>query len=84
VLTVRTLSFSSNGDKTYAGCTRGITIFAAPWCTVKAMNEDAMKEEYYQASTLKLVADVRKHTAWLKVELPMDLLGLVRMFNNYC
>jgi hypothetical protein len=84
VLTVKTLSFSSNGDKSYARCTRGITIFAVPWRTVKAMNEDATEEEYYQASTLKLVADVRKHTAGLKVELPMDLLGLIRMFNNYC
>jgi hypothetical protein len=33
---------------------------------------------------LKLVADVCKHTAGSKVELPTDLLGLVRMFNNYC
>jgi hypothetical protein len=48
------------------------------------MNEDAAEEEYYQASTLKSVADVRKHTAGLKVELLMDLLGLIWMFNNYC
>jgi hypothetical protein len=84
VLTVKTLSFPSNGDKTYTGCTRGITIFAVPRRPVKAMNEDAMEEEYYQASTLKLVVDVRKHTAGVKVELQMDLLGLIRMFNNYC
>jgi hypothetical protein len=36
------------------------------------------------ASTLKSVADVRKHVTGSKVELPSDLLGLVRMFNNYC
>ncbi len=84
VLTVKTLSFSSNEDKTYAGCTIGITIFAVPWHTVEAMNEGAVEEEYYQASTLKLVTDVRKHTAGVKVELPTDLLGLIRMFNNYC
>ena len=28
---VKTFSFSSNGDKTYVGCTKGITIFAVPW-----------------------------------------------------
>jgi hypothetical protein len=84
VLMVKTLSFSSNGDKMYAGCTRGINIFAVLWCTVKAMNEDATEEEYYQASTLKSVADVCKHTAGLKNELLMDLLGLIRIFNNYC
>ncbi len=68
----------------YARCTRGITIFAVPWCAVKVMNEDAAEEEYYQAFTFKSVADVCKHTAGLKVELPMDLLGLIRIFNNYC
>jgi hypothetical protein len=73
VLTIKTLRFSSNGHKMYAGCTRGITIFAVPWRTVKAMNKDAVEEEYYQASTLRLVADVRKHTAGVKVELPTDL-----------
>jgi hypothetical protein len=83
VLTAKTLSFSSNGDKTYAGCARGITIFAVPWRTVEAMNEDAAEEEYYQASNLKLVVDVRKHTVGVKVDLPMDLLGLIRMFNTY-
>jgi hypothetical protein len=30
VLTVKNLSFSSNGDKTHSGCTKGITIFAMP------------------------------------------------------
>ncbi len=84
VLTVKTLSFFSNGDKTCAGCTRGITIFAVPWRTVEAMNKDAMEEEYYQASTLKLVVDVRKHTAGVKVELLTDLLGLIQKFNNCC
>jgi hypothetical protein len=48
VLTVKTLSYSSNGDKTYARCMRGITIFAVPWRMFEAMNEDAAKEEYFQ------------------------------------
>jgi hypothetical protein len=48
------------------------------------MNEDATEEEYYQASTLKSVANVCKHTTGGKVELLTDLLGLIRMFNNYC
>jgi hypothetical protein len=48
------------------------------------MNEDAAEEEYYQASMLKLFADVHKHTAGLKVELLTDLLCLIWMFNNYC
>ena len=39
VAMVKTFSFSSNGDKTYAGCTKGITIFAVPWRTAEAINE---------------------------------------------
>jgi hypothetical protein len=83
VLTVKSLCFSANGDKTHAGCTKGVTIFAVPWRSIEAMNEDAAEEEYFAASTLKSVADIRKHVTGTKVELPSTLLGLVRMFNNY-
>ncbi len=83
ILTVKLLCFSANGDKTHAGCTKGITIFTVPWRSIKAMNEDAAKEEYFEASTLKSVADIQKHVAGTKVELPTALLGLVLMFNNY-
>ncbi len=47
------------------------------------MNEDAAKEDYFAASMLKSVADIQKHVASTKVELPSDMLSLVRMFNNY-
>jgi hypothetical protein len=47
------------------------------------MNEDAAEGEYFAASMLKSVADIQKHVSNTKVELPSDMLGLVRMFNNY-
>jgi hypothetical protein len=81
---VKTFSFSSNGDKTYAGCTKGITIFAVPWRTAEAINEDLAEDEYFKAATLKLVADIRKHVTSAKVELPTSLQGMVRVINNYC
>ncbi len=84
VLTIKNLSFSSNGNKTHTGCTKGITIFAVPWQSVEAMNEDAAKEEYFEALTLKSVANIRKHISSGKVEQPTTLRGLSRMFNNYC
>jgi hypothetical protein len=31
------------------------------------MNEDAAKESYFEASTVKSVADIRKHAAGAKV-----------------
>jgi hypothetical protein len=70
VSTIKSLNFSSNGDNTYAGCMKGITIFAVPWRTAEAINEDAAKDKYFAAATLKLVADIRKHVTGAKVELP--------------
>jgi hypothetical protein len=84
IATVKTFSFSSNGDKTYAGCTKGITIFAVPWRTAEAINEDLAEDEYFEAATLKSVADIRKHVTSAKVELPTSLQGVVRVLNNYC
>jgi len=83
IVTVKSFNFSSNGDKTHAGCTKGITVFATPWRTVEAMNEDAAEETYFEAATLKSVADIRKHVTGAKVELPSTFQGLLRVFNNY-
>jgi hypothetical protein len=59
VATMKTFSFLSNGDKTYTGCTKGITIFAVPWCTANAINENLAEDKYFKAATLKLVGDIR-------------------------
>ena len=48
------------------------------------MNKEDEEEQCYNLSTLKSVADVRKHDSSGKVELPATLLGLTRLFNNYC
>ncbi len=74
---------AANGDKTHSGCTKGITPFGTPWRWVEAMNEDTAEEGYFADSTLKLLADLRKHATCAKVELPRDHLGLVRVLNNY-
>ena len=84
VQTVKTFNFSASGDKSFAGSSRGITVFAVPWRTHESMTEEAAEEECYQQSTHKTVADVRKHTAGTKVDIPSDLLGLSRLCNNYC
>jgi hypothetical protein len=84
VLTVKNLSFSANGNKTHSGCTKGITIFVVPWKTQDMMNKEEEEEQCYNLSTLKMVADVRKHISGCKVEPPSTLLGLIRLFNNYC
>ena len=55
VATVKSFNLSANGNKTYVGCTKGITIFAVPWRTVEAINEDLAEDEYFESSTLKTV-----------------------------
>jgi hypothetical protein len=77
------MNFSANCDRMHAGCTKGINPFATPWCSFKEMNEDAAKELYFEASTVKLVADIWKHAAGTKVELPNTFVGLIRVLNNY-
>ncbi len=77
VVTIKLLSFAANENKTYAGCTKGITIFGTPWRSVEAMNEDAAEEAYFDQARLKSPADIRKHATSAKVELPRCHLGLV-------
>ena len=37
---VKTLNFSANSDRTFVGCTSGITPFPVPWQTEDAVNID--------------------------------------------
>jgi hypothetical protein len=84
VATIKTFNFLSNGDKTYAGCTKGITIFVVPWHTADVINKDLAEDEYFEAAMLKSVADIKKHATSAKVELSTSLQGVVRVLNNYC
>jgi hypothetical protein len=54
------------------------------WRTVEAINEDLAEDEYFEAATLKSVADIQKHVTSAKVELPTSLQGTVQVLNNYC
>ena len=83
VATIKSLSFDAHGDKTHAGCTKGITPFGTPWRSVEAMNEDTAEEGYFDQATLKSPADIGKHATSAKVELPRTHLGMVRVLNNY-
>jgi hypothetical protein len=82
IATVKGVNFSANCNRMHTGCTKGITPFATPWCLFEEMNEDAAKEPYFEASTVKLVADIRKHVTGTKVELPTTFVGLIRVLNN--
>jgi hypothetical protein len=39
IAAAKTLNFSANNDRTFVGCTTGITPFAVPWKLADAVNE---------------------------------------------
>ena len=77
IATVKGMNFSANCNWMHAGCTKGITPFATPWRLFEEMNEDAAKELYFEASTVKSVVDIRKHAAGTEVELPNTFVSLI-------
>ena len=80
---VKTLNFSANDDRTFVGCTSGITPFAVPWRTEDAVNIDMAEERYFNKATLKLPADIKKHATGAKFEPLKTLQGLGRVLTNY-
>jgi hypothetical protein len=59
VVTVKSMNFSGDDDRTYVGCSKGITPFSVPWLLAKTVNNDLAEERYYQQLTLKSTADIR-------------------------
>ncbi len=80
---VKMLNFSANNDRTFVGCTSGVMPMAVPWCTKDAVNVDIVEERYFEESTFKSPADIRKHATGAKFEPPKTLQGLVRVLTNY-
>ncbi len=83
VKAVKTLNFSANNNRTFVGCTSGITPFAVPWRTEDAVNIDMAEERFFDEATLKLPADIKKHATGAKFEPPKTLQGLGRVLTNY-
>jgi hypothetical protein len=61
IATAKTLNFSANDDRTFVGCTTGITPFAVPWKLVDAVNEALANKQYFDGATQKSPADIKKH-----------------------
>ncbi len=77
------LNFSANNDRTFVGCTSGITPFAVPWHTEDMVNIDIAEERYFEESMFKLPVDIKKHATGAKFEPPKTLQGLGRVLTNY-
>jgi hypothetical protein len=83
VAMVKLMNFSGDDDRTYVGCSKGITPFSVPWLLAETVNNDLAEERYYQQLTLKSTADVRKRESSSRFDPPTSLLGLVRVLTNY-
>jgi hypothetical protein len=80
---VKSLNFLADDDRTFDGCAKGITLFSVSWLSAKMVNNDLAKERYYQESTLKSTADIRKQESSSWFDPPSSLQGLVRVLTNY-
>jgi hypothetical protein len=83
IAAAKTLNFSHNDDRTFMGCTSGITPFAVPWKLADAVIEALADKRYFDKATLKLPADIKKHVTSGMFEAPTSLQGLTRVLTNY-
>ncbi len=83
IVTVKLLNFLADDIWTFDGCAKGITPFSVPWMLAEMVNNDLAEERYYQESTLKSTADVRKQESSSRFNPPTSLQGLVRVLTNY-
>jgi hypothetical protein len=82
VPTVKLLNFLADDNRTFDGCAKGITPFSVLWLSADMVNSDLAKERYYQESTLKSTANVRKWESSSRFDLPTSLRGLVQVLTN--
>jgi hypothetical protein len=83
IAAAKTLNFSHNDDRTFVGCTSGITPFAVPWRSAEAINDALADDRYFNEATFKTPDDIRKHVMAGAFEAPKTLQDLTRVFNNY-
>ncbi len=83
IAVAKTLNFSANDDRTFVGCTTGITPFAVPWKLADAVNEALANKRYFDEATLKSPTDIKKHITSGTFEVPTNLQGLTCVLTNY-
>ena len=75
-------NLSATNDRTYEGCTAGVTPFAVPHLSPKMVHETEMDYQAFEGATHKTQAENRKFLAGNKLGPPKDLNELIRVLNN--
>ena len=83
VATFKSGNLSLGRDKTYEGCTAGVTVFAVPQLSQKMAQEDILEYQAFEGATHKTQADSRKHLTGQKFEPPKSVHEVIRVLNNY-
>ena len=82
-LTFKSGNFSAGNDRTYEGCTAGVTPFAVPKLSQKQAHDDTLDQQAFEDATLKTQADNKKFLAGQKFIPPKNLAEVIRNLNNY-
>ena len=83
VKTLKRGNFSATNDRTYDGCTAGITPFAVPHLSPKMAHKDEMDHQAFEEAMHKTQAENKKFMAGQKFTPPKTLNEVIRILNNY-
>jgi hypothetical protein len=81
--TLKTGNFSAGNDRTFDGCTAGVTLFAVPQLSQKQAHEDTLERQSFEEATHRSQADNKKYLAGQRFLPPTSLVGVLRNLNNY-
>jgi hypothetical protein len=83
VVNFKSGNLSMGRDKTFEGCTVGVTLLAVPHISQKMANDNLLENQAFEDATHKTQADNKKHLAGQKFAPPKSLHELIRVLNNY-
>ncbi len=80
---VKIFNFLANDDRTFDGCSNGITPFCIPWQLAEAVNSDMVVKRYLQEAIAEISSGYKNFATGAKFDPPQMLHGLTRIFTNY-
>ena len=83
VLTFKGGNLAMGRDKTFDGCTAGVTPLAVPHLSQKMAHDDLLDNQAFEDATHKTQAENKKHLAGNRFTPPKTVQEVIRVLNNY-
>ena len=83
VVTFKSGNLSMGRDKTFKGCTVGVTLLAVLQLSQKMAHDNILENQAFEDTTHKTQADNKKYLAGQKFAPPKSLHEVIRVINNY-